>query len=128
MPVLRRVLIIDDEEQFCVILKNNLEQTGQFSVDIAFNAQQGQLLAKQKHPDIILLDVLMPETHGPKLAENLKEDPQTADIPIIFLTAVIAKEELGVDVIRKMGRFHCIAKPVETEELIQCINKIKPGC
>ena len=80
-----RILVIDDEESLCEILQFNLEVEG-FSVDVAYNAEEA-LKKDITQYSLILLDVMMGETSGFKLAQQLKRQPETADIPIIFCTA-----------------------------------------
>ena len=118
-----RVLIIDDEEAFCCLVKRNLESTGEYKVFVAYNAADGILLAKVEKPDIILLDIVMPEASGVEVADALKKHEQTRDIPIIFLTAVIRKDELG-ETMKEIGDNLYIAKPVKTQELIDSIKKV----
>ncbi|MFH1458843.1 MAG: response regulator [Candidatus Omnitrophota bacterium] len=119
-----KVLIIDDEENLCSFLKKNLELIGKFKVFTANNGQAGIALAKSEKPDIIILDIMMPQMAGPEVADILKARPETKNIPIVFLTAIITKEEIGINEIRQIGGCNYIAKPVETDKLIECINEI----
>lgn len=119
----RKILIIDDEEDFCHFVKLNLERTGKFQVSVATKAQTGISLAKINQPDMILLDILMPDMDGSQVAENLLLEPTTKNIPIVFLTALAQKKEIesaeGV-----IGGRTFIAKPVTPQELIARIEKV----
>lgn len=119
-----RILVVDDEEDFCYFVKNNLEDTGEFDVLTANNGEQGIAIAKEASPDLILLDIIMPGLSGTEVAENLLQDPQTRQIPIIFLTAVVTKEELGPQTLREIGGNNFIAKVVETSELVGAIKEV----
>ncbi len=119
----KEVLIIDDERDFCLLVKSNLESTGEFKVSIAHNATEAMNIAKAQKPDIILLDMMMPLISGGELATALRKEETTKDIPIIFLTAVLTKEEVG-KTMRKMGDKRYIAKPVKTQELIDSIKQV----
>ena len=119
-----RVLIVDDEEDFCYFIKNNLEDTGEFDILTANNGEQGIAAAKEASPDLILLDIIMPGISGTEVAENLLRDPQTRQIPIIFLTAVVTKEELGSQTLREIGGNKFIAKVAETSDLIGAIKEV----
>lgn len=119
-----RVLIIDDEEDFCYFVKNNLEDTGEFDVLTANNGEQGIAVAKEVSPDLILLDIIMPGVSGTEVAEVLLKDPQTRQIPIIFLTAVVTKEELGPQTLREIGGNNFVAKVAETPELVGAIKEV----
>lgn len=117
----RKLLIIDDEEDFCYFVKLNLERSGKFQVLVASHAQAGINSAKVNQPDLILLDILMPDMDGSQVAENLLLEPTTKNIPIIFLTALAQKKEIesaeGV-----IGGRTFIAKPVTPQELIARIE------
>ncbi|RLC33492.1 MAG: response regulator [Candidatus Nealsonbacteria bacterium] len=119
-----RILVVDDEEDFCYFVKNNLEDTGEFDVLTANNGEQGIAIAKEASPDLILLDIIMPGLSGTEVAENLLQDPQTRQIPIIFLTAVVTKEELGPQTLREIGGNNFIAKVAETPELVGAIKEV----
>ena len=80
-----KILVVDDEESLCEILQFNLEVEG-YEVDVAYSAEQ----ALGMHPErysLILLDVMMGEMSGFRMARLLKDDPATAKVPVIFCTA-----------------------------------------
>jgi two-component system, OmpR family, alkaline phosphatase synthesis response regulator PhoP len=123
MSFLAKVVIVDDEEDFCHLLKKNLEATGEFKVFFAHNGQDGMTLAHIEQPDIILLDVMMPDISGAEVANILAKDPAVNHIPIIFLTAIIKKEEIGIEPMRRIGAYRYIAKPIKTQTLIDCMKE-----
>jgi CheY-like chemotaxis protein len=118
-----KILLIDDEEDFCYFVRLNLEKTGRFDVYTALNGHDGIAAAKAGRPDVILLDILMPEMDGSEVAQRLQELWYTKTIPIVFLTALVRKEEVeesgGV-----VGGHPVIAKPVTPDELINAIELI----
>jgi len=118
----KRVLIIDDEENFCKLVKKNIEQTGEFEVHIATNGEDGIRLAKGIKPDLILLDVVMPEMDGTDVAAQIRNDESIKGIPIVFLTA-IAKEGEGSCQTSFTKGYSLLAKTVTVGELIACIKK-----
>ncbi len=120
----KKILVIDDEEDFCFFLKKNLENTGEFIVFTAGTGEDGIRLCRLEKPDLILLDVMMPKMSGPDVAEILREDTGINNIPLIFLTAVVTKEEIGGAPIREIGGQNYIAKPIEIENLVKTINKV----
>ncbi len=122
----RKILLIDDEKDFCFFVKNNLELTNEFTVTYATDPTKGIEIAKKEHTDLVLLDIHMPQMEGSDVAVVLKSDPKTRNIPIIFLTAVVTQEETGREGIREIGGQNFIAKPVDTETLASCI-KIRLG-
>ena len=118
-----KILMIDDEKDFTHFMKLNLESTEEFEVCVTDSGSQGIQLAKKERPDLILLDIFMPEMDGTAVAEKLLEDLSTKDIPIIFVTAVVTKQ----DVVSKgglIGGRHVLAKPVTTQEMISSIRMV----
>ena len=126
----KRILLIDDDEDFCLVVKRNLERTGNLAVTTTTVPAEGISIARRESSklDLILLDILMPVLSGTDTAIILHNDPQTKNIPIIFLTAVISKEEMGNEAVKKwegfMGGENFVAKPVTTEQLIKAINRV----
>ena len=120
----KRILLIDDEKDLCFFLKANLENTGEFDVLVSTRGDKGIELAQREKPDLILLDILMPGMSGDEVAEILLENPATAKIPIIFLTAMVTKEEIGDVALKKRGGRNFMAKPITTEEIVGAIKKV----
>lgn len=83
----KRILIIDDEEIFCKIVKRNLELMGDFEVNIATDGKGGIKLAKKAKPDLILLDIVMLGIDGFEVLKRLKKDNDTMTIPVVMLSA-----------------------------------------
>jgi len=117
-----RILIIDDEENFTRLIKLNLERTGKYEVKTENKGSLGFIAAKEFKPALILLDVMMPDVDGGDVCNQLKNEGDTKNIPIVFLTAVVNEKEIkeknGI-----IGGHPFIAKPVDTEELIDVIEK-----
>ncbi|MBU0635304.1 MAG: response regulator [Candidatus Omnitrophica bacterium] len=127
MGLKKKILIVDDEEDFCFLIKKNLESTGEFEVFVAYNGIDGFCLARVEKPDLILLDIIMPDIGGSDVVHRLKADEHTKNIPVIFLTAVITPKETGKGRVRKIGSYNYIAKPIDTDRLIAYINDTLAG-
>ena len=82
-----RVLIIDDEETIQSVVKMGLSLSVDWDISSASSGQEGIALAKSEHPSVILLDVMMPDMDGLATFKVLQQDPDTQEIPVIFLTA-----------------------------------------
>ncbi|MFA5337246.1 MAG: response regulator [Candidatus Omnitrophota bacterium] len=82
-----KILIIDDEENFCKLVKMNLELDKDFIVEIAIDGKKGIDLAKKFKPDAIILDIMMPKMSGFEVLGKLKKDSKTIAIPVIMLSA-----------------------------------------
>ncbi len=124
MPTVTRVIIIDDEKDFCFFVKQNLEATGEFEVLTAYDGVQGIELIKTTRPDLVLLDIVMPEVSGPDVAEYLLNSPDLKGIPFIFLTAIVTKDELDRESTKDARRHSFIQKPVDTKTLLVSIRAV----
>jgi CheY-like chemotaxis protein len=124
MPTDIKVLVIDDEFDFCYFIKTNLMQSGPFDVIIATTGTEGIELAEKEKPDIILLDLFMPEMPGEDVAAALKEIPATAKIPILFVTALATNDDVSESTGNRIGNNYILPKPIRTKKLMQTILKI----
>ncbi|MDD5281868.1 MAG: response regulator [Candidatus Omnitrophica bacterium] len=118
----KRVVIIDDEENFCKLAKKNIEQTGEFEVHIAINGDDGIRLAKEIKPDLILLDIIMPGMDGADVVSLIRSDTNIKDTPIVFLTSLVREEEASSQSNFTRG-YSLLAKTVTVGELLACIKK-----
>jgi len=118
----KRILIIDDEPSWTWLLKISLEKTGRFEVKEENVGVHGLQAAHVFKPDLILIDVMMPDIEGGFLASQFKVDDQLKHIPIVFLTATVSKEEIeecsGI-----INSYPFIAKPASTQEVIENIER-----
>jgi CheY-like chemotaxis protein len=118
------ILIVDDEEDLLWMLGKRLTAEG-YSVLAATNGADALALAKSQHPDIIVLDIIMPEMEGGEVAEKLKEYPVTRTIPVIFLTALRSKKE-EKEAGSMVGGHIALAKPLDPEILLDKIKELLP--
>jgi CheY-like chemotaxis protein len=119
---LKRLLLVDDEEPFTRLVKLNLEQTGRYTVRIENDGAKALATAREFAPDLILLDVIMPDADGGEIAALIKADAALKDVPIIFLTAAVSQKELDGPSGMIGGRMF-IAKPVNKRSLIELIDQ-----
>lgn len=84
---MRKILIIDDEEDLTFFVKANLELAGDYEVEVAINGKDGIKLASREKFDLILLDIMMPHMDGFDVLEVLKKNKKTLSTPVIMLTA-----------------------------------------
>lgn len=117
-----RILIIDDEDSFTFFVKLNLETDRRFQVTAANSGEEGLKVAGVLKPDLILLDIMMPGMFGTEVSQKLLADSLTRDIPVVFLSAAISKEEAEKTGIKLGGR-ELIVKPVTKDELINRIER-----
>ncbi len=81
-------------------------------------------MARGEKPDLILLDIHMPEMSGDEVDYILFDRPETKDIPVVFLTGLITKDEVGNERMASLGGYDYIAKPVTTNDLVTVIREI----
>jgi DNA-binding response OmpR family regulator len=122
MPKIR-ILLVDDEAKFTHMLKLNLQRRGDYEVRTENNGAYALTAARDFLPDIILLDVIMPDVDGGEVAARIKADKQLKDIPIVFLTAGVSKETTKAKG-SIIGGQRYMAKPVSITEVIECIEKL----
>ncbi len=115
-----RILVVDDEEDLCEILRFNLETEG-YTVDTAYSAEEA-LQRDLTLYDLFLLDVMMGEISGFKMAHLLQRDPKTASIPIIFLTAKDTENDLLTGF--NLGADDYISKPFSIRQVIARIKAV----
>jgi len=113
------ILVVDDVVSNVLLLRVLLTNE-KFKVITASNGKEALSQAANAHPDLILLDVMMPEMNGFEVAERLKADPETQNIPIIFLTVL----NTTADIVKgfKVGANDFISKPFNKEELVIRVN------
>ena len=120
----KKILIIDDEPDMLDYLGSVLKDNG-FDIETATNGKEGFEKAKTVKPDLITLDITMPEESGVKAFRNFQENPETKDIPVIIITGV-SKDFKKFIHSRKAVKppSAYIEKPIETEELISKIKEL----
>ncbi len=116
----QKILVVDDEESLCEIIQFNLEVEG-YIVDTAYSAEEALQLDLPSY-SLILLDVMMGEISGYRLARMLREKPETAHIPIIFCTARDSEDDIVTGL--NIGADDYIAKPFSTREVIARVRSV----
>jgi two-component system OmpR family response regulator len=117
----KKILVVDDEVGMTRMLKRNLELTGRYDVRTENSGAVAVTAAHEFQPDMILLDVMMPGISGDEVAAQLKEDKILCNIPIVFLSAIVRKEETQPTG-SNIGGMTFLAKPVKLDDLITCIE------
>ncbi len=122
MSTKKRILVVDDEPGVTRSLKLNLEIGGRYEVCVENTSAHALSAARSFRPDLILLDVVMPDVDGGDLSALLQIDPLLRNTPIVFLTALITNTDThGQEAI--IGLHPFLAKPVDLDILIQTIEK-----
>ncbi len=119
----RRILIVDDERDFCDFIKIALEVADSFEVSVCSNSVEAVEQVRKLRPDLLLLDIMMPGVGGSQIADKLRSDSDTQHIPIVFITALVTEEETKKNRSVIAGRYF-ISKPVEIKRLAFLINTL----
>jgi len=119
-----RILIIDDNRGFTRAAKLLLEKTRSYFVYEENDATKAHQTAQSFKPDLILLDISMPQTDGGEVAARIQSDPALRRIPVVFLTALVTKAETKSGLEIEGHPF--LAKPISFEELIESIEENLP--
>ncbi len=115
----KRVLAVDDAPENLALIIAILKE--RYTMSVATNGQKALQMAASLRPDLILLDVLMPEMDGFEVCRALKENESTKEIPIVFVTSSAKAEE--IDKMLKAGGVGCIPKPIEPQTLKDAVAK-----
>ncbi|MBW6521384.1 MAG: response regulator [Desulfoarculaceae bacterium] len=125
MQKITRIVLIDDDEDLCDLLKMELEASGRFQVTTSTRSESALALIRKERPDLAILDINMPEMHGVELATSLAQEPQTAAIPVLYLTGMISPQEVS-----RIGGGHTlqtlVSKQSPIAELIAVIDSLLP--
>ena len=115
----KRILIVDDTKDILIVLARRLKSWG-YEALTADSGEEGLKIIREQKPDLVLLDIMMPKMKGRDVCSLMKANPETARIPVIFLTALGLADHVkaGLDV----GADDYLVKPFEPEELKERIT------
>lgn len=122
----RKILLVDDDKDFVEATKLVLESKP-YEVIVAYDGDQALAEARQKKPDLIVLDIIMPVKDGFTAAEQFKKDPELSKIPIIMLTSFaqrVGETSLSVSQGLTLDTEDYVDKPVSPEELLRRVERL----
>ncbi|MFA5275567.1 MAG: response regulator [Candidatus Omnitrophota bacterium] len=119
---MKRILIIDDDEEICKLVKAGLERSGDFSVLYAITGKEGLRLAQAEKPNLVLLDVRLPDIDGFEILREIKQNKEIAGTPVVMLTA-LGDERLKTEAAHSYGEGY-LTKPVELKDIKLTIESI----
>ena len=117
----KKILIVDDDQGLLKVIRAGLMQKG-YQIYAAATGEKGLRLAKQIKPDLIILDVILPGIKGREVCALLKEDGETRDIPVIFMTAKDSPDDVKAEL--EVGAVSHLTKPINVQQLFVEIKKI----
>ena len=116
-----KILVADDEPQILDIVTRILDGAGH-RVIRAIDGEEALRRVYETHPDLVLLDISMPRRDGASVAQRMRDDPRTRDIPVVFLTGLIRTTEVGDRTGRTASNLF-LAKPFDASELLQIVDR-----
>ncbi|MBU4193519.1 MAG: response regulator [Actinobacteria bacterium] len=120
-----KIAVIDDDPSMVKVLRIMLATSG-YEVVEALSGVKGVMIVKGESPDLVLLDIMMPDVDGFEVCRRLKLDPETKDIPVIFVSAKTGSEHIEMGL--SMGAEGFLIKPFELQEILDKIEEVTgPG-
>jgi DNA-binding response OmpR family regulator len=116
-----KVLVVDDEPEITDIVETFLSEAG-YTVTVENHSRQAIAKAKEFKPDVVILDIMMPDIDGYAICQEIKQDPALASVPIIFLTGKDRNDDMGRSF--KAGGDMFIKKPFSCERLLEIVNLV----
>jgi signal transduction histidine kinase/DNA-binding response OmpR family regulator len=117
-PAEALVLVVDDDPQLQQLTRSGLEGEG-FAVVTARSAQEGATVAARRRPDLILLDLLLPDRNGLELLQSLKSDAATRDIPVLVMS--VTRDSVRA---LSLGAAECLAKPLDAPAIVSVVRRL----
>lgn len=117
----KHLLIVDDEQDIIDLLKFNLEAEG-YKTSTALDGEKAIQIATQQNPDLIILDIMLPGKDGYQVIRDLRKDPKSQNIPVIFLTA--KDSEIDEVVGLELGADDYIIKPISIRKLVARVKNV----
>ena len=118
----RRILIVDDDQAVVDLISEVLATDARFEQKSVNNGFGAGMLAKEYHPDLIILDVMLPDINGQAVCELIRRDPTMSDIKIICISGMV--EEDKIEELRKSGADDFLHKPLDIDELLRRICRL----
>lgn len=117
----KTILIVDDDVDFAGLAKMILAQKGGYEVGVCNQGANAVTMIREWQPDLILLDIVMPNVDGADVAARLREDPKLCNIPVIFLTSLMTAQEAASHPV--IANYKFISKPIKGEELLRRVKE-----
>jgi CheY-like chemotaxis protein len=118
---LKTLLLVDDNIRFLNMIIRYLQRENLYHIETEMDATKVIAKAKQLKPDLVLLDVLMPERSGEQIINDFRDDPELADIPVLFLTGLLDASECNNSILQ-VGTCHFLAKNTPRDIMLELIR------
>ncbi len=115
----RKALIVDDDEELVELIRDALEADGRFEIRVANNGFDAGMMVKEYHPDIIVLDVMLPDINGKEVCQRVRSDSNMDDVKIICISGMVEQDK--IEDLKASGANEFVQKPFEVEQLVDRI-------
>lgn len=115
----RKILVVDDDEELVELITDVLESDGRFEVRVANNGFDAGMMVKDYRPDLIVLDVMLPDINGKEVCQRVRSDPNLEGVRIVCISGMVEDDKIAD--LRQAGADDFLHKPFEVEELIRRI-------
>jgi CheY-like chemotaxis protein len=116
----RSILVVDDDVDASQMVKMILEKTGHYTVTVCNRGSEALGLIRATKPELVLLDIMMPDADGTDIAEQIKQDKSLAPTEVVFMTSLVSSQEESRQPV--IGGHSFIAKPISAETLVERIK------
>ncbi len=118
----RKALIVDDDQELVELIRDVLEPDGRFEVRVANNGFDAGMLVKDYHPDVIILDVMLPDINGKEVCQRVRSDEAMDDVRIICISGMVESDKIAE--LREAGANDFLQKPFEVEQLVDRVCRM----
>jgi CheY-like chemotaxis protein len=123
MSARKKVLLVDDEAAMTRVLKRSLEDSGEFEVHVENSGRGGLEAARSYGPDVVLLDMIMPDMPGSEFLAHIRSDVALQKTPVVFLTAVLP-DEVDEEASALLNACPGIPKPARADDVISTLREV----
>ncbi|MCH7687107.1 MAG: response regulator [Planctomycetes bacterium] len=113
----RKALIVDDDEELVELIRDVLDADGRFEVRVADNGFDAGMMVKEYRPDILVLDVMLPDINGKEVCQRVRKDATLEDVKIICISGMVEKDK--IEDLKQAGADDFLQKPFEIEQLVE---------
>ncbi len=113
-----RVLVVEDDHEIAELIRMLLTEKGH-EVSVAYTGTEALRVARESHPDLIALDLMLPDINGMEILQLLKRQPETADIPVIIVSVLLEQEKA-----RQLGAVAYVTKPLDEGKLVEAVDEV----
>jgi excisionase family DNA binding protein len=118
----RRILVVDDDQAVVDLIAEVLNSDSRFEYKVVNNGFEAGLQAKEYHPDLMILDVMLPDINGQAVCELIRKDPTLSDIKIICISGMVEEDRIAD--LKKSGADDFLHKPLDIDELLRRICRL----